>query len=78
MNGDQHGNLVAQEGCTRCVCGAKYWERDVCVSCGSPVLKVLPYVTGDGERFAHVDDALDHVNAVARRTGRFIGLERAL
>jgi hypothetical protein len=34
---DRHGNRVALEGCDRCACGAKYWERDVCVSpaCGA-------------------------------------------
>ena len=31
---DKHGNRFAREGCDRCECGAKYWERDVCVSCG--------------------------------------------
>lgn len=31
---DIHGNLIAVEGCSRCSCGAKYWEYDICVSCG--------------------------------------------
>lgn len=31
---DNHGNINAVEGCTRCICGGKYWENDVCVSCG--------------------------------------------
>lgn len=35
---DKHGNKIAQEGCTRCECGCKYWENDVCVSCGGPVI----------------------------------------
>lgn len=33
---DRHGNRLALEGCDRCPCGAKYWERDACVSCGRP------------------------------------------
>lgn len=36
---DKHGNVVAIEGCTRCACGAKYWERDLCASCKAPVDK---------------------------------------
>lgn len=36
---DKHGNVVAEEGCTRCACGCKYWENDLCVDCGSsPVI----------------------------------------
>lgn len=38
---DSHGNLIAQEGCTRCLCGAKYWERDHCVSCGAHVSQAV-------------------------------------
>ena len=34
---DGHGNTVAREGCDRCDCGSKYWERDHCVSCGQHV-----------------------------------------
>lgn len=34
---DKHGNVIAQEGVTRCPCGAKYWENDKCVSCGAAV-----------------------------------------
>lgn len=37
---DQHGNRIAREGCTRCPCGAKYWEADRCVSCGGSVDQV--------------------------------------
>lgn len=33
---DRHGNVVAEEGCTRCACGSKYWEADRCVDCGAP------------------------------------------
>lgn len=33
---DQHGNFQAREGCDRCSCGCKYWEKDRCVSCGEP------------------------------------------
>jgi hypothetical protein len=33
---DRHGNVIAEEGCTRCACGCKYWENDRCVDCGSP------------------------------------------
>jgi hypothetical protein len=38
---DIHGNKIAQEGCTRCFCGCKYWENDVCVDCGTHVTQVL-------------------------------------
>lgn len=31
---DKHGNVVAQEGITLCVCGCKYWENDKCIDCG--------------------------------------------
>lgn len=31
-----HGNRFAREGMDRCGCGAKYWERDHCHSCGAP------------------------------------------
>jgi hypothetical protein len=30
---DKHGNVHAVEGCTRCACGSKYWEKDRCVDC---------------------------------------------
>lgn len=40
-NTDQHGNVLAREGCDRCPCGAKYWENDTCVSCGSPFSQTL-------------------------------------
>lgn len=26
---------LPQEGCTRCHCGAKYWDGDICHSCGT-------------------------------------------
>ena len=32
---DAHGNTVAEEGCTRCECGSKYWEHDRCIDCGA-------------------------------------------
>ena len=28
-------NQIAVEGVTRCFCGAKYWENDQCVDCGT-------------------------------------------
>ena len=31
---DKHGNRLAEEGCTRCTCGCKYWQNDVCIDCG--------------------------------------------
>jgi len=31
---DEHGNKLRREGCDRCFCGSKYWERDRCVDCG--------------------------------------------
>lgn len=33
---DKHGNLVAEEGVSRCSCGSKYWENDKCVDCKFP------------------------------------------
>ena len=38
---DRHGNVVAREGLTFCWCGCKYWENDICHSCGEPVKKSL-------------------------------------
>jgi len=38
---DKHGNLLAREGQDRCGCGAKYWEHDVCVDCGTHVRHAL-------------------------------------
>lgn len=37
MTSDKHGNVLAQEGCTRCACGCKYYEFDVCIDCGRKV-----------------------------------------
>ena len=37
---DAHGNVVAREGADRCFCGCKYWEKDRCVDCGTPVTDV--------------------------------------
>ena len=34
---DRLGNLIAREGRDRCGCGAKYWEHDRCVDCGTHV-----------------------------------------
>jgi hypothetical protein len=28
-------NRTAQEGVSRCECGSKYWENDLCVDCGT-------------------------------------------
>lgn len=33
---DKHGNVKAQEGVDRCLCGCKYWENDRCVDCDEP------------------------------------------
>lgn len=38
---DTHGNRVAREGCDRCPCGCKFWEKDQCVDCGTPVATLL-------------------------------------
>jgi hypothetical protein len=38
---DTHGNLIAREGADRCGCGAKYWEQDKCVDCGTHVRHAL-------------------------------------
>ena len=35
------GNKLAKEGCTRCQCGSKYWENDICHSCGKPFLALV-------------------------------------
>ena len=35
------GNRFAKEGCTRCECGSKYWENDICHSCGKPFLALV-------------------------------------
>jgi hypothetical protein len=32
---DKFGNVLAREGYDFCVCGAKYWENDICQSCGA-------------------------------------------
>lgn len=29
------GNKTAEEGCDRCDCGCKYWEKDICIDCGA-------------------------------------------
>ena len=31
---DRDGNVLAEEGVTRCACGCKYWEHDRCIDCG--------------------------------------------
>ena len=41
---DKFGNDIAHEGCDRCECGCKYWENDVCMDCGTTILKHLFYV----------------------------------
>lgn len=43
---DQHGNVIAQEGCDRCFCGCKYWENDKCIDCGTSAV-VVKYSDGD-------------------------------
>lgn len=44
---DEHGNVIAVEGASRCECGSKYWEYDHCVDCGaSPVPTYGPALTG--------------------------------
>ncbi len=37
---DRHGNKTAEEGCDRCPCGCKYWEKDRCIDCGTPHAEV--------------------------------------
>ena len=44
---DQHGNRVAEEGVTRCLCGCKYWENDVCIDCGMDADVVLDDLLGE-------------------------------
>lgn len=46
---DQHGNLVAEEGCDRCECGSKYWENDTCIDCGNSVLSDNVLLSKDSE-----------------------------
>ncbi len=36
---DQHGNVIAREGCDQCICGSKYWENDRCLDCNTHVSK---------------------------------------
>jgi ribosomal protein L32 len=56
-----HGNLQAREGVDRCPCGAKYWEHDVCVSCGS---KFDPgYCAGCGTTFNGARGLRAHQNS---------------
>lgn len=47
--GDRHGNEIAREGIDRCWCGAKYWEKDICVSCGEHVRESLNHVPSIAE-----------------------------
>lgn len=42
-------NTIAREGVDRCPCGAKYWEGDRCVDCGTHVT-LLALVTRAGVR----------------------------
>lgn len=35
------GNTEAREGCDRCYCGCKYWERDRCIDCGTMIQECL-------------------------------------
>ena len=44
---DTLGNINAEEGVTRCVCGCKYWENDHCASCGISV--ELSQIRGMGQ-----------------------------
>jgi hypothetical protein len=37
---DRMGNVEAREGCSRCPCGCKYWERDRCIDCGASIESV--------------------------------------
>lgn len=55
---DEHGNVIAVEGCTRCACGAKYWENDVCVSCGEHARRIITTTTTTAIRDHHVKDAI--------------------
>lgn len=34
-------NVIAREGCDRCVCGCKYWENDRCIDCGTLITEAL-------------------------------------
>ncbi len=45
---DQHGNVVAEEGLTTCVCGCKYWENDKCIDCGMTPERL--WIIQSGER----------------------------
>lgn len=37
----RHGNVQAREGCDRCYCGCKYWQRDTCIDCGTTIAECL-------------------------------------
>jgi hypothetical protein len=50
---DRHGNVNAEEGCTRCICGSKYWENDACIDCGTLVEVVQLRNLADRMRFGN-------------------------
>lgn len=53
MATDRHGNKLATEGCTFCWCGAKYWENDICVSCGERYHPDMDAICSDCGRPVH-------------------------
>lgn len=61
---DRLGNVIAQEGCDRCVCGCKYWENDICVDCGTEARK-LTYC----RHCHHLIEREPHVGWVLVETG---------
>jgi hypothetical protein len=48
------GNKTAISGVHRCYCGAKYWENDVCISCGDAHRPEEYH--GEGKDFARKDE----------------------
>ena len=52
-------NKTACSGCHRCYCGAKYWENDICISCGlahNPDNYFQPEDEPDSDRLIGRDD----------------------
>jgi hypothetical protein len=55
-----HGNVYAREGVDFCLCGAKYWEKDVCVSpaCRRPYSDTWSFEPADPEVGILADDVV--------------------
>lgn len=72
-----HNNTVAVEGCTRCVCGCKYWENDRCVDCGrlAAVSEDASPEQQEADRvYAFCLSGLGHRNVTVERPDYEVGL----